>query len=141
MNEIVAERYRKLMQEGFKNAGLLENATMFIDSKAEGVSICGQGRTDFMNIYIMISGDVITDVRYLCTCDPTANVVVESLCELARGLTLEKAKTLTKEQFYNSIGAEDGIVRRKVWGAIELLNRVIKRYEVARAESSLSNVK
>jgi NifU-like protein involved in Fe-S cluster formation len=135
MNEVVAERYRKLMQEGFKNAGALDNPTMFIDSKAEGVSICGQGRTDFMNIYVKISDNVITDIKYLCSCDPTANVVVEVLCDLAAGLTLEKAKVLTKEQFFKSIGSENSIVRRKVWGAIELLNRVIKRYEVASALS------
>jgi len=135
MNEAVAERYRKLMQDGFKNAGSLDNPTMFIDSKAEGVSICGQGRTDFMNIYINISDNMITDIKYLCSCDPTANVVIEALCGLVKGLTLEKAKALTKEQLFKSIGSEDGIVHRKVWGAIELLNRVVKRYEVANSLS------
>jgi NifU-like protein involved in Fe-S cluster formation len=131
MNEVVSELYRKLMQDGFKNAGALDNPTIFIDSKAEGVSICGQGRSDFMNIYVNINENVITDIRYLCSCDPTANVVIETLCGLARGQALENAKTLSKEQLIKSIGGEDPIIRRKAWGAIELLNRVIKRYEVA----------
>lgn len=130
MDEAVSAYYRKLMQEGFKNAGEIENPTMFIDSKAEGVSICGQGKTDFMNIYIQVKDRVITDVRYLCSCDPTANVVIEILCNLAKGLTLEKAKDINKDQFYEIIGSSRGPIRQKVWGAIELLNRVIKRYEV-----------
>jgi NifU-like protein involved in Fe-S cluster formation len=129
MDEAVSAYYRKLMQEGFKNAGEIENPTMFIDSKAEGVSICGQGKTDFMNIYIQVKDRVITDVRYLCSCDPTANVVIEILCNLAKGLTLEKAKDINKDQFYEIIGSSRGPIRQKVWGAVELLNRVIKRYE------------
>jgi NifU-like protein involved in Fe-S cluster formation len=129
MDEIVTKRYRALMQEGFPNAGLMDEPTMFIDTKAEGVSICGQGSSDYMNIYIKAEQGVITDVKYLCSCDPTANVVVESLCVLAKGKTLEEAKNLSKEQFFAVIGSEGGAVRRKVWAAIELLSRVIKRYE------------
>lgn len=135
MNEIIAEKYRRLMQEGFKNAGTIDNPTMFIDAKAEGVSICGQGKNDFMNIYLKTNSDTITEIKYLCSCDPTANVVIENLCDLVSGLTLEKAKALTKEQLYKSIGCEDGIIHRKAWAAIELLNRVIKRYEVAQAQT------
>jgi NifU-like protein involved in Fe-S cluster formation len=138
MHEAVAQQYRKLMKGGFKNAGSLENPTMFIDAKAEGISICGQGRSDYMNIYIKTRDDVITDIKYLCSCDPTANVVVEALCDLARGLTLEKARLLTKDQLYEIIGCQEGSVPRKVWAAIELINIVIKRYELAKVESSLA---
>jgi NifU-like protein involved in Fe-S cluster formation len=130
MDEAVSALYRKLMQEGFKNAGVIDKPTMFIDSKAEGVSICGQGKTDFMNIYITVNDRVITDVKYLCSCDPTANVVIEVLCNLAKGLSIDEAKSINKEQFYEIIGSSHGPIRQKVWGAVELLNRVIKRYEV-----------
>jgi NifU-like protein involved in Fe-S cluster formation len=129
MDEVVATRYRALMKEGFKNAGSFENPTMFIDTKAEGVSICGQGGQDYMNIYVMVDDGVIQDMKYLCSCDPTANVVVEALCELTKGLTLDQAKNLTKEQFFDAIGSDGGTVRRKVWGTIELLNRVFNRFE------------
>jgi NifU-like protein involved in Fe-S cluster formation len=138
MDEIVAERYRQLMQEGFKNVGSFENPTMFIDSKAEGISICGMGSRDYMNIYIKVNDGVISDIKYLCVCDPTANVVVEVLCNLANGLTLEEAKALTKEQFFEAIGSDGGTVRRKVWGIIELLNIVIKRYEARIRETEKS---
>ncbi len=129
MDDVLAQRYRNLVETGFKNAGKIENASMLIDSKAEGVSICGNAGTDYMNIYIKISGDRLEDVRYLCSCDPAANVVVETLCDLARGLTIKEAKTLTKEQFYQAIGSDKGSLPRKVWGAIELVKRVIARYE------------
>ncbi len=129
MDERVAEQYRKLVQQNFPHSGEMENPTMFIDTKAEGVSICGQGAKDFMNIYISVADDVISEVRYLCVCDPTANVLVEALCNLAKGKTLAEAKALTKEQFYEAIGADSGLVRQKVWGTIELLKRVITRYE------------
>jgi NifU-like protein involved in Fe-S cluster formation len=129
MDEVVAERYRELMHRGFPNTGSLDNPTMFIDTKAEGISICGQGGEDFMNIYIRVIDGVIARIKYLCMCDPTANVIVETLCQLAEGKTLEEAKVLTKEQFFAVIGSDGGGVRRKVWGALELLNRVINRWE------------
>ena len=129
MDEIVTERYRKLMEEGFENAGSFENPSIFIDTKTEGISICGQAGQDYMNIFVMIDGDVISDIKYLCSCDPAANVVIEVLCNLVRGKTTKQAKELTKEQFFEAIGSDGGTVRRKVWQAIELLNRVFNRYE------------
>lgn len=129
MDEIVTERYRKLMKEGFENAGSFENPSIFIDTKTEGISICGQAGQDYMNIFVMIDGDVISDIKYLCSCDPAANVVIEVLCNLVRGKTTKQAKELTKEQFFEAIGSDGGTVRRKVWQAIELLNRVFNRYE------------
>jgi NifU-like protein involved in Fe-S cluster formation len=131
----VAEMYRKLNQQGFKNAGSIDGPTLFIDTKAEGVSICGQGRSDFMNIYVKATDGVVTEIKYLCSCDPTANVVVEVLCDLVRGKTLEQARTLAKEQFYEAIGTSGGSVSRKVWAAIQLMTLVIKRYEVAGSPS------
>jgi NifU-like protein involved in Fe-S cluster formation len=130
----VAELYRKMMREGFKNSGSINNPTVFIDSKAEGISICGQGRSDFMNIYIKASNNVIVDIKYLCNCDPTANVVVEFLCDLVKNMTLQEAKALKKEQFYQALGTSKGSVPQKVWGAIELMSKVIKRYEVANSQ-------
>jgi len=136
VDDVVAEKYRKLLETGFKNAGSFDNPTMFIDTKAEGVSICGKGETDYINIYVMVSDGVIYDIKYLCQCDPTANVVVEALCELTKGKTIGEAKALTREQFYEAIGSDGGTVRKKVWGAIELLNRVFNRFEAKITESA-----
>jgi NifU-like protein involved in Fe-S cluster formation len=135
MDEVVAERYRELLESGFKYAGSFENPTMFIDTKAEGIHICGKGESDYINIYLLVSKGVIDDIKYLCSCDPTANVVIEVLCQLIKGKTIAVAKALKKEQFYEAIGSKGGTVRRKVWGSIELLNRVFTRFEARSAES------
>ncbi len=129
MDEKIGEQYRKIVQQNFPNSGEMANPTMFIDTKAEGVSICGQGAKDFMNIYLEVTGDIVTDVKYLCVCDPTANVVVEALATLAEGKTIDQVRALTKEQFYEAIGTQNALVRQKVWGTIELLNRIITRWE------------
>ena len=133
MDEVVSEKYRKLLETGFEHAGSFDNPTMFVDTKAEGITICGKGPGEYINIYINVSDRVITDIKYLCSCDPTANVVVETLCSLAKGKSIREAKELTKEQFYEEIGSDGGSVRRKVWGTIELLNIVFNRFEARTA--------
>ena len=129
MDEVIAQNYRKLVEEGFKHAGSIESPSVFFDSKAEGVSVCGDGGKDYVNFYLRIEGDVIDEIKYLCSCDPAANVAVEAMCELCRGKTLGQAKAVTKEDLYAAIGASRGLISRKVWGVLELFNLVIKRYE------------
>lgn len=129
MDDIVAEQYRKLMQAGFVHAGSIENPTMFIDSQVEGISICDQATRDYMNLYVMVSDGIITDLKYLCVCNPIANVVVEYLCDMVIGKPLEEAKKVSKEDFFQAIGSDGGGVRRKVWGIIDLLKVIINRYE------------
>jgi len=135
MDEVVAERYRKLLESGFKYAGSFDNPTMFINTKAEGIHICGKGESDYINLYLQVSNGVIDDIKYLCSCDPTANVVIEVLCHLIKGKTIAAAKALKKEQYYEAIGSDGGTVRKKVWGTIELLNRVFTRFEARASES------
>ena len=55
MDEVVSEKYRKLLETGFENAGSFDNPTMFIDTKAEGITICGKGPGEYINIYIIIN--------------------------------------------------------------------------------------
>jgi NifU-like protein involved in Fe-S cluster formation len=135
MDEVVIKRYRELLENGFKYAGSFDNPTMFIDTKAEGIHICGKGEADYINIYLQVNNNVIDDIKYLCSCDPTANVVIEVLCKLVKGQTIATAKDLKKEQFFEIIGSDGGTVRKKVWGTIELLNRVFNRFEARIAES------
>jgi NifU-like protein involved in Fe-S cluster formation len=129
MDEVVTKIYRRLLQAGFEHTGSLDAPSIFLDTKLEGLSICGQAGRDYMNIYIHVKRGVIEDIRYLCFCDPTANVVVETLCGLAKGKTLEEAKSLTKENFMRAIGSEDETLSKKVLGIIELLHRGINRFE------------
>jgi len=42
---------------------------------------------DFMQLYINVINNRIDDIKYMCQCDPTANVAVEILCALLKGKT------------------------------------------------------
>ena len=130
MDKIIIKYYRKLLREGFINAGSLENPSVFLDSIGEKIRICGMSTRNFMNIYINIGNDVIKDIKYLCTCDPTANVVVEILCSLVKGKTIKEAEALTEKSFVLALGSEGEEYLRKAIGIIELLNRGLTRYKV-----------
>lgn len=135
MDEKVAERYRQLVQTGFEYAGSIHQPTLVIDTRTEGISICAQAGKDYMNIFFKVDNGAFADVKYLCSCDPTANVIIETLCSLATGKTLQEARALTKEDFFRAIGSDGGGVRQKVWGTMELLNRVINRCEALVSEA------
>ncbi len=129
MDEAVIKFYRSLLRNGFQYAGRIENPTIFLDSVGENLPICGKMGKDYLHLYIKVQGDKITEMKYLCTCDPTANVVFEILCALATGKTIAEVSAFTEESFaavLNSRG-EDFLKRAK--GSLELINRGISRFK------------
>lgn len=133
LDETVIKHYRKLLREGFEHAGSLENPSIFLNTIGEKIRVCGMSPRNFINIYIDIDGGVVKDIRYLCTCDPTANVVVEILCSLVKGKTIEAAETLTEDSFVQALGSKGEEYLKKVRGIIELINRGISRYKMQAA--------
>ena len=129
MDELVIKYYRKLLRTGFEHAGSWENPSIFLDSVGERISICGHTSQNFIHIYINVSDQKITDIKYLCTCDPTANVVVEILCTLVKGKTLSEAAMITEESFSRALGSRSEEFIQKSRGIIELLNRGINRFK------------
>jgi NifU-like protein involved in Fe-S cluster formation len=129
MDDVIIKVYRHLLQNGFENTGSIEHPSIFLDTKLEGIPICGQAAKDYMNIYIMIEHNKIEDIKYLCFCDPVANVVVETLCNLVKGKMLEDVKTLTEADFTRTLGSNDDTLQKKAGRIIELFNRGIKRFE------------
>ena len=128
MDEPVRLIYRKLLQTGFQYAGAIENPSIFLDSLEEGIRICDAASTSYLNVYVSINGDEVEDIRYLCSCDPTANVVIETLCHLVKGKTLSQVKELAEEDFYNFIGSRGEMLQKRVKGTLELLDRGISEY-------------
>jgi NifU-like protein involved in Fe-S cluster formation len=128
MDEAVIKFYRRLLRTDFEHAGELKNPTIFLDSVGEKIQICSQFGRDYMHLYINIREDVIEDVKYLCTCDPTANVAVEILCSLIKGKTLEQVKSIREEDFCRSLNCEDAEFRKKARGLLELLHRGLGRF-------------
>jgi NifU-like protein involved in Fe-S cluster formation len=129
VDETIIKTYRRLLQAGFQNAGSFENPSIFLDSIGENLPICDVAGRDYLKIYICVTDGVINDIKYLCNCDPTANVVIETLCDLVKGMTLDEAGALSPEMFFRKIGSRGETVAKKVGGIIELLKRGIQRFE------------
>jgi NifU-like protein involved in Fe-S cluster formation len=129
VDEVVIKYYRKLLKTGFEHAGSLENPSIFLDSVGEKIRICAMSVNNYMHLYINIRSGVIEDIKYLCTCDPTANVVAELLCILVKGKTLAEAETITEDSFSQALGSKGEEFLKKARGIIELLNRGLTRYK------------
>jgi NifU-like protein involved in Fe-S cluster formation len=134
MDELVIKYYRKLLRTGFTHAGSLPNPDIFLDSVGEKIAVCGQSAQNYMHIFIKLAGRQIEDIKYLCNCDPTANVVVEILCTLVKGKSLAEVETLTKEAFASALGSSGEEFLKKSAGIIELLHRGTSRYHDAHSD-------
>lgn len=128
MDEAVIKYYRRLLRDGFEHAGSLQHPSIFLDSIGEGIRVCGRA-TGHMHIFINVSNKTIDDIKYLCSCDPTANVAVEVLCDLVKGKTLEEAASTPGDSFLQVVGSSSEELREKAKRLLELLNRGLTRYQ------------
>ena len=134
MDEGVIKYYRKLLRTGFEHAGSFDNPSVFLDSAGEG-RVCGAH--EYMHIFINVSNGRIDEIKYLCTCDPTANVAVEILCTLLKGKKLEETEAITEDSFFQAVGSRSEDLREKAKGLLELLNRGLTRYQTRMSQNSL----
>jgi NifU-like protein involved in Fe-S cluster formation len=128
LDEAVIKFYRKLLRYGFEHIGSIENPSIFLDSIGENIPICAQAAMSYIHLYINIRDGTIEDVKYLCMCDPTANVVTEILCTLVKGKTLAEVEAITEDSFARVLGGGDEEFLKKARGIIELINRGFRRY-------------
>jgi hypothetical protein len=128
MDEIVVKYYRRILKAGFPYAGSLKDPSILLDAVGENVRICDHVGTDTLQIFIKITDGLVTEVRYLCMCDPTTNVAVEIFCRLAVGGTLDSLKDLSVESFLGALGAESQDLAKKAKGLMELVNKGVRRY-------------
>ncbi len=129
MDELVVKYYRHMCRKGFEHTGELENPSIFLDTVGERIRICSHVGHAYIHVYINVRAGIIDDIRYLCTCDPTANVVVEILCSLVKGKSIPGAEALTEEDFVRVLGGGGEEFRKKARGIIELLYRGLTRYK------------
>ncbi len=135
MDEGVIKYYRKLLRTGFEHAGSFDNPSVFLESVGDG-RICGHG--DYMQIFVNVSNGKIDGIKYLCSCDPTANVAIEILCTLLKGKRLEEAEAITEDSFFQAVGSRSEDMREKAKGLLELLNKGLTRYQPRLPQNSLS---
>jgi NifU-like protein involved in Fe-S cluster formation len=129
LDEAVIKYYRKVLRYGFEHTGSIENPTIFLDSIGENIPICAQTAMSYMHLHINIKDGAIEDIKYLCMCDPTANVVAEILCTLVKGKTLAEVEALKEDSFAQVLGGGDEEFLKKARGIIELINRGLMRYQ------------
>ena len=127
MDPTVIRYYRNLLKTGFEHAGSLENPSLFLDTVNEKLPICGN-IGNYLHLYLHIHNGIIDDMKYLCTCDPTTNVAVEILCILIKGKTVAEARTISKESFFDILGAQSQELGEKAEGLMELMNRGLARW-------------
>lgn len=134
MDEQVIRYYRKLLRSGFEYVGSLENPSIFLDTVGEKIRICGHNSKNYLHIYILILNKRIEEVKYFCTCDPAANVVVEIFCKLIKGRTLREAEMITTDMFSQEAGSTGEEFLKKSAGIIDLLQRGLTRYRQGKPE-------
>jgi NifU-like protein involved in Fe-S cluster formation len=127
MDEAIIKFYRRLLKEDFPNAGELKAPAIFVEAVGEKLINCGN-TGNFMQLYLLITDECITEFKYLCACEPIANVAVEVLCDLVRGMPIEEAAGIIPEQILAVLGTHDEALSRKVCGLLEMLNEGIAIY-------------
>jgi NifU-like protein involved in Fe-S cluster formation len=133
MDELVVKNYRRLCKIGFENTGELENPSIFLDTVGEKIRICSHVSHAYLHIYINVRDNIVSEAKYLCTCDPAANVAVEILCKLVKGKTLEELDALNEESFIEALGGGGDEFRKKAAGLVELLRRGVEKYRASQS--------
>jgi len=123
----VIKYYRKLLRTGFEHAGSFDNPSVFLESRGRG-GVCGRA-ADYVQIFINISKGRVDGIKYLCTCDPTANVAIEVLCALARGKTLNEVESTSEDSFLHVVGTESEEMREKARALLKFLNEGLTKYK------------
>jgi len=128
MDQAVIRYYRRLLRGGFAFAGTIERPSIFLDPVAEGERrICGRS-SDYMKIFIDIRSNVIVEMKYLCLCDPTANVAIEVLCGIRKGKMVDEAVSIGSEAIMCEVGSDGEEFRTKATALVELIRRGFTRY-------------
>jgi NifU-like protein involved in Fe-S cluster formation len=135
VDEAVIKYYRNLLRTGFKHAGSFNNPSVFLESVGEG-RVCGRAG-DYMRIFITVTNGRIDDIKYLCTCDPTANVAVEILCSLMKDKSLDEVQALTEDSILQAFGTESEDLRKKAKDLLEFLNEGLAKYQVKTFQTGL----
>ncbi|NLX90979.1 MAG: iron-sulfur cluster assembly scaffold protein [Firmicutes bacterium] len=132
MHQAITAYYQKLLKTGFEHTGKIENASIFLETFGEVSPVCGN-TDDFLYLYIQVEGNLITDIKYQCICDPATNVSIEILCTLVKGKTLDEAAFIKEEAFSQFLGCEDEMLQEKARLLLELLKGEIFRHKTQTA--------
>jgi NifU-like protein involved in Fe-S cluster formation len=120
MDGAIIQYYRRLLQEDFPNSGELDHPSIFIEAIGEKLINCGN-TGNYMQLFLQITENRIEDIRYLCSCEPVANVAVEILCILSKGKMLDELESISEDSFYRILDSDDEQLHKKAQGLLDLL--------------------
>lgn len=130
MDEAVIKYYRRLLRTGFEHAGSFDNPSLSLDFlDAEGRKRSGCHAADSLHMFINVTNGRIDDIRYLCLCNPTVNVVIEVLCALAKGKRVDETQAIAEDSLLQAIGTRSEDVRKKARALLEFLNNGLAQYQ------------
>jgi NifU-like protein involved in Fe-S cluster formation len=127
MDQGVINYYRKLLREDFPNSGAMDRPAIFVEAIGEKLINCGN-TGNYMQLYLQVDAQKILEIKYLCSCEPVANVAVEVLCILVKGMKLAEAENLTEKPFFYLIDSQDEGLHNKIMGLLEMLKKGIEQY-------------
>jgi NifU-like protein involved in Fe-S cluster formation len=127
MDEAIIKKYRSLLTQDFPNSGQIDHASIVVEAVGERLINCGN-TGNYMQLFMRIFKGRIVEVKYLCSCEPVANVAVEVMCDLVKGKTLAEAGRIPEAAFYETLGTKDERLSLKVRGLLELLNEGIEGF-------------
>jgi NifU-like protein involved in Fe-S cluster formation len=130
VDEVVFKQYRRLIKTGFQHAGILDNPSIVLDSVGEGARPCGR-RSDNVKIFIHVNDGRIDSIKYLCSCDPAANVAIEILCDIADGKTLGEVAALTEDSFFQVAGSRSEELGTNVKSLMELIDKSLMKLKTS----------
>jgi len=129
MDNAVIAYYRKLSGSVFEHSGSLEEPSIFLKNFGDFSTSCHGGTDDFMNLYINVIDNIISDIKYRCICDPTTNVAVEILCTLVKGKPLDEVADVTQQAFSEFIGSEGEDLKERGRELLEK-RRMVRAYRL-----------
>jgi NifU-like protein involved in Fe-S cluster formation len=139
VDEAVIKYYRRLLKTDFENSGSIENASIFMEAIGERMIHCGN-TGNYMQLYLNVGDHRIEDMKYLCSCEPTANVAVEILCTLAKGKNLDEAIGISEEAIYRVAGSSSEELKVKAQGLLELLRAGIAGYRASKQQKYAATI-
>jgi NifU-like protein involved in Fe-S cluster formation len=133
VDKAIIKQYRQFLRTDFPNSGSIESPSIFVEAIGERMIHCGN-TGNYMQLYLKVVHGKIEDIRYVCSCEPIANVAVEILCNLVRGKTLDEALTIPEKDFYDLLDCRAEEYQIKTRGLLEMLNEGISGYRKRQSE-------
>ncbi len=119
-------QYTEKVIEHFKdphNQGVIDDADAV---GQEGNPVCG----DVMKMYLKIEGEIIKDIKFETLGCAAAIAVSSIMTDIAKGMKLDKALALTKDDVVKALG---GLPEAKIHCSmlgVDALHKAIKNYQL-----------